>query len=185
MENDNMSQQSNESESYNEANLAKSVSNVAYLSQTSKDFQIDLTENVGNDDEALKEELMHIFERERAALEMYFKNKMDERFRAFRSKQMEFEEATRAEKAELENSMSIEKMEMQKTFAEEIAKLTHTFNEERQQLEMYYKDQLKDLREKLVTEQKQMDEKFAQEKIELKGKLEAEYQGDGQGGSVQ
>ena len=176
MENDNMSQQSNESESYNEANLAKSVSNVAYLSQASEDFQIDLTENVGNDDEALKEELMHIFERERAALEMYFKNKMDERFRAFRSKQMEFEEATRAEKAELENSMSTEKMEMQKTFAEEIAKLTHTFNEERQQLEMYYKDQLKDLREKLVTEQKQMDEKFAQEKIELKGKLEAEYQ---------
>ena len=172
---DNTSQERNESQSYNKANLVKTMScqNVSQFPQTSDDFQIELSEN---DEEALKEELMHIFDRERTTLEMYFRTKMDERLREFRGRQIQFEEATRAEKVELENNMSIEKMEMQKTFAEEIAKLTHSFNEERQQLEVYYKEHLKDLREKLETEQKQMDEKFSREKMQLKEKLEAEFQ---------
>lgn len=173
---DALSQESEEYKSYKEGNLTKTESyrNVTRLSQASiEDFRIELSEN---DEESLKEELLHIFERERAALEMYFRNKMEERLRGFRNRQIEFEEATRAEKMELESSMSMEKMEMQKMFAEEIAKLTSSFNEERQQLEVYYKDQLNDLREQIRTEQKQMDEKFAREKMELKEKLEAEYE---------
>lgn len=173
---DNMSQESNEYESYNKGTLVKTVSyqNVTNLSQTvGKDFRIELDET---EEEALKEELLHIFERERATLEMCFRSKMEERLRGFRSRQIEFEEATRAEKVELENNMSMEKMEMQKTFAEEIAKLTRSFNEERQQLEVYYKDKLKDLRAQLETEQIQVNERFAREKMELKEKLEAEYQ---------
>ena len=173
---DNTSQESNEYESYNKGSLVKTVSyqNVTHLSQTAgKDFQIELDET---EEEALKEELLHIFERERATLEMCFRSKMEERLRGFRSRQIEFEEATRAEKVELENNMSMEKMEMQKTFAEEIAKLTRSFNEERQQLEVYYKDKLKDLRAQLETEQIQVNERFAREKMELKEKLAAEYQ---------
>ena len=173
---DNFSQEGNESESYDEGNLMKAVSyqNIIQFSQTSgEDFRIELSEN---DEEALKDELLHIFDRERSTLEMYFRNKMEERLRGFRNRQIEFEEAARAEKVELENNMSMEKMEMQKMFAEEIAKLTSSFNEERQQLESYYKEQLKDLREQLRTEQKQMNERSACEKMELKEKLEAEYQ---------
>ena len=172
---DTLSQEGNESEGYDEGNLVKAVShqNIIQFSQTSgEDFRIELSEN---DEEALKEELLHIFDRERSTLEMYFRNKMEERLRGFRNRQIEFEEAARAEKVELENNMSMEKMEMQKMFAEEIAKLTSSFNEERQQLESYYKEQLKDLREQLRTEQKQMDERFTCEKVELKQKLEAEY----------
>ncbi|KAK2567794.1 hypothetical protein P5673_007665 [Acropora cervicornis] len=173
---DNLSQEGNESEGYEEGNLVKAVSyqNIIQFSQTSgEDFRIELSEN---DEEALKDELLHIFDRERSTLEMYFRNKMEERLRGFRNRQIEFEEAARAEKVELENNMSMEKMEMQKMFAEEIAKLTSSFNEERQQLESYHKEQLKDLREQLRTEQKQMDERFTCEKVELKQKLEAEYQ---------
>ena len=176
LENDNLSQGSNGSESYPEFALVSSVGyhNVAeHSSQTYEEFQLDLSEN---DDEALKEELMHIFERERTAIEMYFKNKMEERLRVFRSRQLEYEETTRAEKIELEHNVSIEKMEMQNTFAKEVAKLTHTFNEERQQLEVYYKEKLKDLRENIEIEKKNMDEKFSKEKIEFKENLEAEYQ---------
>lgn len=173
---DNLSQEGNESEGYEEENLVKAVSyqNIIQFSQISgEDFRIELSEN---DEEALKDELLHIFDRERSTLEMYFRNKMEERLRGFRNRQIEFEEAARAEKVELENNMSMEKMEMQKMFAEEIAKLTSSFNEERQQLESYHKEQLKDLREQLRTEQKQMDERFTCEKVELKQKLEAEYQ---------
>lgn len=176
LENDNLSKGSNGSESYPESALVSSVGyhNVAgHSSQTYEDFQLDLSEN---DDEALKEELMHIFERERTAVEMYFKNKMEERLRVFRSRQLEYEETTRAEKIELEHNVSIEKMEMQNTFAKEVAKLTHTFNEERQQLEVYYKEKLKDLRENIEIEKKNIDEKLSKEKIEFKENLEAEYQ---------
>ncbi|XP_068737417.1 golgin subfamily A member 6-like protein 6 [Montipora capricornis] len=173
---DNMSQEENESESFDEENLVKAVSyeRGIQFSQTScEDFRVELSEN---DEEALKEELIHIFERERSTLEMFFRNKMEERLLGFRNRQIEFEEAARTEKIELENSMSMEKMEMQRMFAEEIAKLTSSFNEERQQFESYYKEQLKDLREQLRTEQKQMDERFTREKTELKEKLENEYQ---------
>ena len=176
LENDNLSQGSNGSESYPEFALVSSVGyhNVAeHSSQTYEEFQLDLSEN---DDEALKEELMHIFERERTAIEMYFKNKMEERLRVFRSRQLEYEETTRAEKIELEHNVSIEKMEMQNTFAKEVTKLTNTFNEERQQLEVYYKEQLKDLRENIQIEKKNMVEKFSKEKIQFKENLEAEYQ---------
>ena len=176
LENDNLSQGSNGSESYPESALVPSVGyyNVAgHSSQTYEEFQLDLSEN---DDEALKEELMHIFERERTTVEMYFKNKMEERLRVFRSRQLEYEETTRAKKIEFEHNVSIEKMEMQNTFAKEVAKLTHTFNEERQQLEVYYKEQLKDLREKIEIEKKNMDEKSSKEKTELKRNLEAKYQ---------
>lgn len=175
LENDNLSQGSNGSESYSESALVSSVGylNVAgHSSQTYEEFQLDLSEN----DEALKEELMHIFERERTAVEMYFKNKTEERLRVFRSRQLEYEETTRAEKIELEHNVSIEKMEMQNTFAKEVAKLTHTFNEERQQLEVYYKEKLKDLRESIEIEKKNIDEKLSKEKIEFKENLEAEYQ---------
>ena len=154
---------SNEAESYTEANLVKGI----------EEFQIELNES---DEEALKEELLHIFERERTSLEVYFKRKMEDVLRGFRSRQMEWDEVSRAEKADLERNMSMEKTEMQKTFAEEIGKLTQSFNEERLQLEQYYQEQLKDLREKLATEQNEMTEQFAKEKIELKEKLEAEYQ---------
>ncbi len=171
-EQDNVSQNSNEAESYTEANLGKAVG-LAHLSQASDEFQIELNEN---DEEALKEELLHIFERERTSLEVYFKKKMEDVLRGFRSRQMEWDEASRAEKAELERNMSMEKTEMQKCFAEEIDKLTQSFNEERLQLEQYYQEQLHDLREKLATEQREMTENFAKEKIELKEKLEAEYQ---------
>ena len=171
-EQDNVSQNSNEFEVYTETNLIKTAGS-GHLSQSSDEFQIELSEN---DEEALKEELLHIFERERTSLGMYFKKKMEELLRGFRTRQMEWDESTRAEKAELERNMSMEKMEMQKNFADEIAKLTQSFNEERQQLEQYYQEQLKELREKLVTEQRGMTENFAKEKSELKEKLEAEYQ---------
>ena len=171
-EQDNVSQNSNEFEVYTETNLIKTAG-FGHLPQSSDEFQIELSEN---DEEALKEELLHIFERERTSLGMYFKKKMEELLRGFRTRQMEWDESTRAEKAELERNMSMEKMEMQKNFADEIAKLTQSFNEERQQLEQYYQEQLKDLREKLATEQRGMTEDFAKEKGELKEKLEAEYQ---------
>ena len=171
-EQDNVSQNSNEFEVYTETNLIK-TGGFGLLPQSSDEFQIELSDN---DEEALKEELLHIFERERTSLGMYFKKKMEELSRGFRTRQMEWDESTRAEKAELERNMSMEKMEMQKNFADEIAKLTRSFNEERQQLEQYYQEQLKDLREKLATEQRGMTENFAKEKSELKEKLEAEYQ---------
>ena len=171
-EQDNESQNSNEFGVFTETNLIKAVG-FGHLTQSSDDFQIELSEN---DEEALKEELLHIFERERTSLGMYFKKKMEELLRGFRTRQMEWDESTRVEKAELERNMSIEKMEMQKNFADEIAKLTQSFNEERQQLEQYYQEQLKDLREKLATDQRGMTETFSREKIELKEKLEAEYQ---------
>lgn len=155
---DNASQSGNEAD----VNLVKTL-----------EFQIELNEN---DEKALKEELLHIFERERTTLEVYFKRKMEDVLRGFRSRQMEWDEVSRAEKAELERNMSMEKMEMQKNFAEEIDKLTQSFNEERLQLEQYYQGQLKDLREQLATGQREMMENFAKEKIELKEKLEAEYQ---------
>ena len=154
-EHDNVSQQSGEVDSFIE------------------EFRIELNEN---DEDVLKEELLHIFERERTSLELYFKKKMEETLRGFRSRQLEWDEATRAERAELEKNVSMEKMEMQKKFAEEIDKLTQSFREERQQLELYYQEQLQELREKLGIEQTQMGEKFAKEKIELKEKLEAEYE---------
>ena len=171
-EQDNVSQNSNEFEVYTDTNLIR-ASGFGHLTHSSDEFQIELSEN---DEEALKEELLHIFERERTSLGMYFKKKMEELLRGFRSRQMEWDESTRAEKAELERNLSMEKMEMQKNFADEIAKLTQSFNEERQQLEQYYQEQLKDLREKLATDQREMTESFAKEKTELKEKLEAEYQ---------
>ena len=171
-EQDNVSQNSNEFEAYTETNLIKTA-RFGHPTQSCDEFQIELSEN---DEEALKEELLHIFERERTSLGMCFKKKMEEHLRGFRSKQMEWDESTRAEKAELERNMSMEKMEMQRNFSEEIAKLTQSFNEERQQLEQYYQEQLNDLREKLATEQRQMMENFASEKSELKEKLEAECQ---------
>ena len=171
-EQDNVSQNSNEFEVYTDTNLIK-ASGFGHLTQSSDEFQIELSEN---DEEALKEELLHIFERERTSLGMYFKKKMEELLRGFRSRQMEWDESTRAEKADLERNLSMEKMEMQKNFADEIAKLTQSFNEERQQLEQYYQEQLKDLRERLATDQREMTESFAKEKTELKEKLEAEYE---------
>lgn len=171
-EQDMMSQNSNESGSYIEVNTAKtgSFENVAYLSQTAEDMRSQLSETHGNNQEALKEELLHIFE-------MYFKGKMEERLRGFRSRQMEWEEVKRAEKEELGNKIAKEKMEMQKHFADAISKLTHSFNEERKQLEQCYEEQLKDLRKKLGAEQKRVEGKFAaQGKLKLKEKLEDDYQ---------
>lgn len=138
-----------------------------------EEFRIELNES---EEEALKEELLHIFERERTTLEVYFKKRMEETLRGFRSRQLEWDEATRAERAELEKNVSMEKMEMQRNFAEEIDKLTQSFREERQQLDQYYKEKLEELREKLGNEQGRMEENFAREKIELKEKLEVEYQ---------
>lgn len=134
------------------------------------------TESVGDNEEALKSELLHIFERERMTLEQYFKNRMEELLRSFRNKQQEWEEKSRAERAELEDSMAQEKLEMQRNFGKEIAKLTHTFNEERVQLEQYYKQQMKEMKDQLRQEQQELNEKTAKDKLELKEKLETEYQ---------
>lgn len=67
-EHDNMSQNSTESGSYVDGNLVKtgSFENVAHLSQTAEDVRNQLSESLGNNEEALKGELLHIFE-------MYFK----------------------------------------------------------------------------------------------------------------
>lgn len=170
-EHDNISQNSNESGSYVEVNPAKtgSFENVAYLSQTAEDLRSQLSDSRDNNDEALKAELLNIFE-------MYFKSKMEERLRAFKSKQIEWEAASRAEKEELGIKMAKEKMEMQKHFADAISKLTHSFNEERKQLEQCYEEQLKDLRKKLGTGQKRIDGNYAKDELELKEKLGAEHQ---------
>ncbi|KAL9987731.1 hypothetical protein ACROYT_G002084 [Oculina patagonica] len=170
-EHDNVSQHSNKSGSYVEVNPAKagSFENVAYLSQTAEDLRSQLGESRDNNDEALKAELLDIFE-------MYFKNKMEERLRAFKSREMEWEEVSRAEKEELGNKMAREKMEMQKHFADAISKLTHSFNEERKQLEQCHEEQLKDLRKKLGTGPEQVDGKYVKDDLELKEKLGDEHQ---------
>ena len=171
-------EESNESGSYTEGkrNSCEEFSTVSSQRFTTTELRLELEEDVGDNDDILKEELIHIFERERSTLELYFKNKMDDLLHRFRNKQMEWEDASRAEKLNMENSFAQEKAAMQKSFGEEIAKLTHTFNEERGQLEQYYKEQLKELREQLGKEQTNMEEKFAREKNDLKEKLEVEYQ---------
>ena len=172
-EQDNMSQNSNESGSYIEVSTAAktgSCENVAYLSQTAEDMPSQLSEPASNNQEALKEDLLHIFE-------LYFKSKMEDRLQGSRGRQMEWEETKRAEKEELGKKMAKEKMEMQKHFADEISKLTHSFNEARKELEQYYEVQLTDLRKKLGAEQKRVEGKFpAQGKLKLKETLEDEYQ---------
>ena len=170
-EHDKISQNSNESGSYVEVNPAKAgcFENVSYLSQTAEGVRSQLSESHGSNDEALKEELLNIFE-------MYFKRKMEERLRGFRSRQKEWEETSRAEREELGNKMAKEKIEIQKHFTDAISKLTHSFNEERKQLEQCYEEQLEDLRKKLGTVQKRDDGKYAEDELELKEKLEAEHQ---------
>lgn len=168
------SQDSNESGSYTEMSPAaksESFENVAYLSQTAEVMRSQLSETNSNNTEALKEELLQIFE-------MYFKRKMEDRLQGLRSKQMESEETKRAhEKEELGSKMAKEKTEMQKHFADGISKLTHSFNEERKQLEKYHEEQLKDLGKKLGAEQNRVEGKFAaQGKLELKDKFEDDYQ---------
>ena len=166
-EHDNISQNSNESGRYIKVNPAKtgSYENVAYFPKTAESrVQSLLSECHASDEEALREELLNMFE-------MYFKTKMEERFRAFRSRQMEWEEALRMEKEELGNKMAKEKMEMQRHFADAISKLTHSFNKERKQLEQCYEEQLKDLRKKLKTGQKPMDGKYAKDELELRERL--------------
>ena len=172
-EQDNMSQNSNESGSYTEVNTAAKTGtfeDVAYLSPTAEEIRSQLSETHGNNQEALKEELLQIFE-------IYFKSKMEDRLRGFRSRQKEWEETKRAEKEEFVGKVAKEKMEMQKHFANAISKLTHSFNEERKQLEECYEEQLKDLRKKLGAEQKRDEGKCAaQNKLKLKEKLDDEYQ---------
>lgn len=170
-EHDNMSQNSNDSGSYIEVNLVKtgSFENLAHPLQAAKDIQSQLDEVRGNNEEAFKEELLRLFE-------VYFKCKAEERMQGFRSRQMEWEEASRAEKEELGNKIVKEKVEMQKQFADAISKLTHSFNEDRKQIEQCYEEQLKHLKDKLAMEQKRVDGKFATERLDLKEKLEAEYQ---------
>ena len=147
--------------------------NREFQSSMKLDFQ---TESIGDNEEALKSELLHIFERERMTLEQYFKNRMEELLRSFRSTQQEWEEKSRADRVQLEDSMAQEKLEMQRNFGEEVAKLTRTFNEERIQLEQYYKKQMNEMRDQLRVEQKEMNEKIAREKLELKEKLDTDYQ---------
>lgn len=169
-EQDNTSQNSNESGSYIEIKT-ESFENVAYLSQTAEVMRSQLIETHSNNTEALKEELLQIFE-------MYFKRKMEDRLQGLRSNQMESEETKRAhEKEEFGSKMAKEKIEMQKHFADGISKLTHSFNEERKQLEKYYEEQLKDLGKKLGAEQNRVEGKFAaQGKLELKDKFEDDHQ---------
>ena len=167
-EQDNTSQNSNESGSYTAAKTG-SFENVAYLSPTAEDMRSQLSETHRNNQEALKEELLQIFE-------MYFKSKMEDCLQGFRSRQMEWEETKRAEKEEFGRKMAKEKMEMQKHFADAISKLTHSFDKEREQLEECYEEQLKDLRKKLGEEQKQVEGKFAAHgKLKIKEKFEDEY----------
>ena len=171
-EQDKMSQNSNESGSYIEVNTAAltgTFENVAYRSPTAGDMRSHLNEAQGNNQEALKEELLQIFE-------IYFKSKMEDRLRGFRSRQIEWEETKLAEKEEFVRKMAKEKMEMQKHFVNAISKLTHSFNEEREQLEECYEGQLKDLRKKLGAEQRGEGKCVAQSKLKLKEKFEDEYQ---------
>ena len=172
-EQDNLSQNSNETGSYIEVNTSAKTGtfeNRAYLSPTAEDMRSQLSETRGYNQEALKEELLQIFD-------MYFKSKMEDRLWGFRSRQIEWEETKRAEKEEFGRKMAKQKMEMQKHFADSISKLTHSFNEERKQLEECYEEQLKDLRKKLGEEQKRVEGKFAAHgKLKLKEKLEGEYQ---------
>ena len=169
-EQDNTSQNSNESGSYIEIKT-ESFENVAYLSQTAEVKRSHLIETHSNNTEALKEELLQIFE-------TYLKRKMEDRLQGLRSIQMESEETKRAhEKEELGSKIAKEKIEMRKHFADGISKLTHSFNEERKQLEKYYEEQLKDLGKKLGAEQNRVEGKFAaQGKLELKDKFEDDYQ---------
>ena len=172
-ERDDMSQNSNDSARYIEVNTAAKTGtfeNGAYLSPTAEDMRGQQSETHGDNQEALKEELVQIFE-------MYFKSKMEDRLRGFRSRQIEWEETKRTEKEEFGRKMAKEKMEMQKRFSGAISKLTHSFNEERKQLEECYEEQLKDLRKKLGEEQKRVETKFADHgNLKLKEKLEDEYQ---------
>lgn len=166
-EHDNISQNSNESRSYVAVNPAKTgnYENVACFPKTTEGrVQSLLSERHASDEEALREELLNMFE-------MYFKTKMEDRLQAFRSRQMEWEEASRIEKEEIGNKMAKEKMEMQRHFADAISKLTHSFNEERKQLEQCYEEQLKDLRKKLGTGQKRMDGKYAKDELESMERL--------------
>ena len=141
---------------------------------TTTELRLELDEDVVEND-FLKEELIHIFERERSTLELYFKNKIEDLLHKFKRGQLEWEEASRAEKADMENAFTQEKTAMQRSFGEEIAKLTRTFNEERAELEEYYKAQLQELKDRARTEQKEMEERAAREKIELREKLELEH----------
>ena len=144
--------------------------------QPTNDLKHELDEEVGEDEEALKEELLRIFDRERCTLGTFFKHKMEDMTREFKNRQNEMEDHSRAERADLENEIAQERAEMQKSFADEIAALTHTFNEERANLEQYYKDQLSELRERNTRDQNEMDQRAANDKNELQEKLEAEFQ---------
>ena len=170
-EHDNMSQNSNDSESYMEMNVVKtgSFENHARSLPTAEDIQSQLVMAQGSSEEAFKEELLRLFE-------VYFKTKMEERMHGFRSRQMEWEEASKTEKERLGSKLAKEKVEMQRQFADAISKLTHSFSEERNHIEQCYEDQVKHLKDKLSLEQKRVDGKFEKERVELKEKLEAEYQ---------
>lgn len=170
-EHDNMSQNSNDPESYMEMNVVKtgSFENHARSLPTAEDIQSQLVMAQGSNEEAFKEELLRLFE-------VYFKTKMEERMHGFRSRQMEWEEASRTEKERLGSKLAKEKVDMQRQFADAISKLTHSFSEERNHIEQCYEDQVKHLKDKLSLEQKRVDGKFEKERVELKEKLEAEYQ---------
>lgn len=170
-EHDNMSQNSNDSGNYIEMNVVKtgSFENLACSLPTAEDIQSQLGKAQGNSEEAFKEELLRLFE-------VYFKSKMEERMHGFRSRQMEREEASRTEKEKLGSKMAKEKEEMQKQFADAMSKRTHSFSEERKHIEQCYEDQVKQLKDKLALVQKRGDGKFEKERLELKEKLEAEYQ---------
>ncbi|XP_032230092.2 centromere-associated protein E isoform X2 [Nematostella vectensis] len=166
------------SEGYSETKMIKSVSFEALDSNkawqhSQHELEFDMAEE---DEEILKEELLRIFDRERSTLEHYYKHKMADYVQAHRRRQFEVEEQARVERGELEHELAHEKAEMQKCFAEEIAKLTRTFNDERAELEAYYKEQIKSIRSQYEKDQKDWDERLVKERVEIRGRVEEEFQ---------
>lgn len=170
--------------SYSEDKMTKTVTfedvgsnNVGKLRiKPTANIKEELEQELGEDEELLREELLRIFDRERFTLGSFFKNKMEDLSRDFRQRELDMDEQSRAELAEIESDMAREKAEMQKVFAEEIAALTRTFNDDRASMENYHKEQIKELRKQLANDQNEMEVKIAREKGELQKKLEAEFQ---------
>lgn len=159
-EHDKISQESNESSRCTEVSLVKTASfeDVGHLSEAPEDFRIELNVNDGSNEEAFKEELMHMFERERRSLEMYFEKKVEELLRGFSSRLVGSEGAMRQDKTEFENML--------------IPKTTNSLQDEGQQFEQCYYNQLKNLGSKRGTDRRQQrDEKFGRVNSELKENL--------------
>lgn len=144
-----MSQKSYEARKYPAAEFVNTASSEE-VSQPSTKCRVDPcvrdTRDSSRKEEDFKDELMHVFERERAELEMYFENKMDELLRAeISNRGMEFEEAV------MEKTLALENM-----FAKRMA----------QSLQ----DGKKRLKERLLGFN--LDEKFGREGSELKENLD-------------